>query len=86
MIGYRDLSPDTPLALDTGTLDFYVDGLAALESLGPNFRATYYTWGKLPGSSIMARIPVLRIVRPLTSVIASNGGIIGALSLGRSTH
>lgn len=76
MLIFRDLMPDTPIAFDNGAQEIYSDGVATVERLGPNFRATYYTWGRIPGQTVFIRIPVVRIVRPVESM---HGGILTCL-------
>lgn len=73
---FTDLDPSRPLAFDAGAPEFYADGIGTVEALGANFRTTYFTWGAGP-DGIIRRIPVVRVVRPLASIIGVTGG--GAL-------
>ena len=66
-VRYFDLRPDIPMADDGSVLEVYADGLGALELLGPNFRATYFTWAAAADSTLVRRVPVIKVVRPVAS-------------------
>lgn len=67
-IRYSDLMPEIPIADDSNVMEVYADCIGALKTHGANFTITYCAYGRPIGSSVLQRIPVLKVVRPLTSV------------------
>lgn len=75
----RDLRPDVPMLDDSHVLEVYSDGVATIERLGPNIRLTYFTWGHVRGSSLVQRVPVIKVTRPTQSFLANRGGLLAVL-------
>ena len=47
----------------------YVDGIAGMMSLGTNFAVLYFRWSMTPSGG-HEKMPALKIVRPVNSIIA----------------
>lgn len=65
------------------TTELYVDALAELRNLGSTFESTFIRWMRPPGSrdaSAMVAVPVLRLIRPRSSIITKNGLLETTLS------
>lgn len=67
-IRYSDLNPEIPLSDDSNCLEVYADVIGALQVHGSNFTITYCAFGRPVGSSLIHRIPVIKLVRPVTSL------------------
>lgn len=51
--------------------DIYADGLANVEPLtGDNFRATYFSYQRLPGARLLTRVVCAKIIRPRSSLVS----------------
>jgi hypothetical protein len=68
MFRYTDLWPDVPMADDSNVLELYADHIAALALHGANFTTTYFTWARKGPRGLLQRVPVIKIVRPRTSL------------------
>lgn len=82
-VRFRDMQPDVPLAYDPGIQEVYADAIGSLELTGANFRTVYVTYGLQGGA--LVRVPVVKIIRPVTALLSGNGiarilGINGALA------
>ena len=77
MYRYKDLRPEVPLEYAQCT-ELYADGVATIEALGPNIRATYFTWYAEAGNIEVKRMPVIRIVRPAASFVLHKSGLLSA--------
>jgi len=53
----------------------YADGILDVLNLGPNVSITYFVFGRDPETGQIKRYPCLRIVRPKTSLLKSDGMI-----------
>lgn len=62
---------DEPELIELLTVkDVYADGIGAVEPLsGDNFRTTYFAYQRLPGSLILTRVAVCKLVRPRSSLV-----------------
>lgn len=67
-IRYSDLMPSVPIGDDTNCLEVYADCIGALQVHGSNFTITYCAFGRPVGSLIVHRIPVIKLVRPMSSL------------------
>lgn len=72
-IRYSDLNPEIPLGDDSNCLEVYADCIGALQVHGSNFTITYCAFGRPVGSVIVHRIPVIKLVRPFTSLCDLKG-------------
>jgi hypothetical protein len=65
-MGDRFNEPET---LDLMTApEIYADDICGLDALGPNLRVSYFTWRRGAGG-IMERSVVLKLIRPMSSII-----------------
>lgn len=49
--------------------DLYVDGIGAIDNLGPNFRTIYYRLAQPLEGGPLERVVTLRLVRPVNSLL-----------------
>lgn len=70
--------------IDTGAApEVYVDGIGSVDDLGDTFRTIYFTFARIPGSTIFQRMAVVKIVRPKSAF--APGTIASLLAAGNAT-
>lgn len=74
-IRYTDLWPDVPMADDSNVMEVYADSIADLKVHGVNFTTTYFTWARNGPSGLLQRMPVVKIIRPLNSMMGMRANL-----------
>jgi hypothetical protein len=67
-VAMYDLTEDEIVAFNC-LEPLYVDGVAGMANLGTNFAILYFRWNMIVGGG-HEKVPALKIIRPVSSIIA----------------